>query len=166
MGAELKVHVLKRRIEKWNSDWNELDLSEFDAITLDSAKLISGIKGGTVRLDGLPLISDEIASLLALQVGSLHLYGLTQLTEASAAVLAKHDGYLYLGLKSISDAAAMELSKGVSPMKLLELETLDFTEGHIALAKKLYEDKTDFPMNVNNFSEDLLKMFPKFGDRR
>ena len=64
MGKELKAHVLKRRIEKWKPDWSDLDLSEFDEITLDSAELIAGAEG-TVDLGGLQKISDEIAVVLA-----------------------------------------------------------------------------------------------------
>ena len=73
-------------------------------------KLKSLIK--QMKTGNLKTLSEADAALLAKHEGDLDLSGLTSLSDAAAKELAKHKGYLNLyGLTSLSDAAAKELVK-------------------------------------------------------
>jgi len=74
MDKELKAHVLKRKIEKWQPYWNDLYLREFDLISPDAAELIASAEGSN-NLGGLQTISDKIANVLGSHKRLLKLCG-------------------------------------------------------------------------------------------
>ena len=162
MGKELKADVLKRRIKKQDPEWSDLDLSEFDNITLESAELIADAEGA-VDLGGLATISDEIATVLARHKGTLHLEGLTEISEGAAKAFYKFDGWLTLGMAYVGDEAAMALSKSKASLKLINLKQLDATEGHISLAKKLVADDThDILYMLEKVAKEVNAAVPEF----
>jgi hypothetical protein len=67
---------------------------------------------GTLDLDDLTSLSDAAAAILAKHEGYLSLDGVTSLSDAAAESLSRHKDSLYLnGLTSLSDAAAESLAK-------------------------------------------------------
>ena len=161
MTKELKAAVAKRRIAKFHTG-GELDLSDFTAITEDAAKLLAVLEG-YVDLRHVEEISDAIAEIFSQHKGTLGLGALKSLSVAAAASLARHDGWLYMGITEISDDAALALSKGIVSLKLLELERLDGSPGHIALARKLAADGTVYALyNLTTISKELLEAVPEF----
>lgn len=164
MTKELNAAVAKRRIAKFHTG-ADLDLSGFTAITEDAAKLLAALEG-SVDLLHVEEISDAIAEIFSQHKGTLSLDALKSLSVAAAASLARHDGWLYLGLREISDDAALALSKGIGSLKLCELERLDGSPGHIALARKLAANRTVYALyNLTIISKELLAAVPEFNHK-
>lgn len=93
-------------------DPDSVNLGDFTSITDDAAEVVSKYRGGTLFLYGLTNLSDAAADALSRHQGDLELGGLTELSEAAAEALSKHQGSLILdGLTELSDAAAEALSK-------------------------------------------------------
>ena len=94
----------------------------------EKSKLIPGVctiryvqKFNRYEVDsGLTELSDAAAESLSKHEGKLDLPGLTELSDAAAESLSKHQGGLELsGLTELSDAAAESLSKHESRIYLL-----------------------------------------------
>lgn len=70
------------------------------------------IQDGTLFLDDLPKLSDEIVLILSKQKGGLVLSGLKEISDKQAEILSRHQGSLNLyGLKNISDYQKKTLQK-------------------------------------------------------
>jgi hypothetical protein len=111
-------------------------------------------------------VSDDIANVLARHKGTLHLDGLTDLSEAAAEALSNFDGWLTLGMTQISEGAAAALAKGNTSLKLIKLEQINGTAGHIALAKKLVADGTnDILYYLKDVAPELVEAVPEFGKK-
>jgi hypothetical protein len=158
---ELKAAVAKRRIAKYSPDWAPLDLTEFSSITEEAAELVSHAEEGEVDLRNLNEISDKVAEHLGNHNGSLGLGGLKSLSANAASFLARHDGWLHMGIEELDDDAALALSKGTVTLNLTGLKSLNATEGHIALAAKLVSDGTDKRLrSLQNVAKEIIDRFP------
>lgn len=166
MTKELKAAVAQRRIAKFKPGWEDLDLTEFSSITEDAASLVSQVED-SVNLSNLETISDTVAEILGGHKGALQLSGLTAISAAVAASLAQHDGWLHLDVSELSEDAALAFSKGIVTLNLTGLKNLDFTPGHVALARKLVADGTAKRLyNVKKFSKELLAEVPELKQQK
>ena len=83
------------------------------------------VSKGTLSLYGLTELSDAAAESLSKHQGDLSLNGLTELSDAAAESLSKNQGDLSLrGLTELSDAAAHSLSKHQGRLSLYGLTEL------------------------------------------
>ena len=95
-------------------DEDSVELEEFTAFEDDDVAILLSKAEGTLFLGGLTELSDAAAESLGRHQGNyLGLHSLTELSDSAAESLSKHKGpFLNLnGLTELSDAAAESLSK-------------------------------------------------------
>ncbi|HBJ37387.1 MAG TPA: hypothetical protein DDZ51_22070 [Planctomycetaceae bacterium] len=95
---------------------DSLYLCGLTSLSVVAASEIAKVTGSELFLDGLPTISEDVATSLARFQGeresTLSLDGLTKISAVVAAELKNHRGWLSLqGLTDISDDAALQLGK-------------------------------------------------------
>ena len=97
-----------------------------------------------MSLDGLTELSDAAAESLSKHEGYLYLNGLTSLSDAAAESLGKHEGSnLYLdGVTSLSDAAAESLSKHKGELSI-DLDELPESAAEILRQHPSFQDDDD-----------------------
>lgn len=139
MAKELKGSVAKRRIAKFNPEWEDLDLREFTSISDDAALLIADLVGA-VDLSNIEELSDNIAEMLSRHKLSLNLSGISTLSLTAAKALAQHDGNISLKIPFFEDEVAAALSEGIATYYLPEITQLGATSGQVSLARKLVAD--------------------------
>jgi len=155
--------------EKLASQKGELGLSGLKTLSDGAAEALSKYDG-ELGLGGLKSLSDGAAEALSKHEGELNLGGLKSLSDATGEALSKHKGdldFCYLEslsdspghvalakklasqkgelnfweLKSLGDAAAKALSLYKRDLRINDLESLNDSPGHIALAGKLASQK-------------------------
>jgi hypothetical protein len=95
---------------------DSISLNGLPIISDSVALMLAKHKGHALRLNGLTSLSESVAQALGKYRGGLSLSGLNEITESQAKNLAKTrkecTGFLFLGgLKTISDGVALALSK-------------------------------------------------------
>ena len=155
--------------EKLASQKGELGLSGLKTLSDAAAEAMSKHEG-ELGIGGLKSLSDAAAESLSKHEGYLYLSGLKSLSDATAEALSKHKGDLdicyleslsdspghvalakklasqkgelnFWELKSLGDAAAKALSLYKRDLRIDDLESLNDSPGHVALAKKLASQK-------------------------
>lgn len=151
MGKELKGSVVKRRIAKFNPEWEDLDLREFTSIAEDAAVLIADVVG-SVDLSNIEDISDNVAVIFSKHKLSLDLSGISTLSLIAANALAQHDGNISFSISVFEDDVAEALSQGIATYSLPKIARLGSTLGQVSLARKLVAD--GMHRNLYSLDED------------
>lgn len=109
--------------EKWLKDSESVDLSTFQQLDDDAARVLAKHKN-SLNLNGLTQLSDTAAKALGAFKGYwLELNGLSDVTESCARNLAKSKAHLQLnGLKDLSDSVAQALASHPGSLVLGGLE--------------------------------------------
>jgi hypothetical protein len=128
---------------KINIDGEEMTIAEAKKIPAlkENIKIWEEIRNGSIKNSKmLTLITPEIASILAEQIGAFWLNGLTTLSDEAAERLSKHkDGIFLNNLTTLSDNAAEHLSKHKGPLWLNGLTTLsDIAAEHFSNSNWLF----------------------------
>jgi hypothetical protein len=110
--CETDVNLLDAKVILEHADEYIFDTNCIEKfITIEAAELFSRHEEG-LALDGLTELSDAVAESLSKHQGEyINLSSLTELSDAAAESLSKLKGDLALGVTEISDAAAESLSK-------------------------------------------------------
>lgn len=114
-----------------NSDWSFTDLDHLKTIEPDSLRSIINGSWGILSLNGLGLITPEIAMILSRHKGILSLNGIASLGYESAIHLVGHQGTLLLkGIKTL-DKPIAELFSLTDETIILGLESVNDQVAHI-----------------------------------
>lgn len=161
MTKELKAFLVKRRIEKTNPDFEDLDLRGYTSITDDAAQLLEGYEG-IIDLDDLVELSVAAATSLAKTKASIGLTNLSKISQDCAMALSQHDNFIYLGVTELADDEAAALASGPALWKLAKLETLKSGTGAVNLAKKLSSDGLLYALySLVEVSDDVASAVPE-----
>jgi hypothetical protein len=141
--------------------------STLTALTVEQARelmgkklqVAGGLDGSFGSLDALTTLDPEVAEVLVEYSGAISFNGLTELSPATAAVLARHKavrpfGYADLrlnGLKTISPEAAEALAAHEGKVLLYGLETLD----SVPLAQKLARQWGELRLGLTELSPEI-----------
>ena len=144
-----------------------LDSSTLTTLTVEQARELMGKKlqgtggldGGFGSLDALTTLDPEVAEVLVEYRGAISFNGLTELSPATAAVLARHKpvgqfGHADLrlnGLKTISPEAAEALAVHEGKVLLYGLERLD----SVPLARKLALQWGELRLGLTELSPEI-----------
>jgi hypothetical protein len=144
-----------------------LESSTLTALTVEQARelmgkklqVAGGLDGSFGSLDALTTLDPEVAEVLVEYRGAISFNGLTELSPATAAVLARHKavrpfGYADLrlnGLKTISPEAAEALAAHEGKVLLYGLETLD----SVPLAQKLARQWGELRLGLTELSPEI-----------
>lgn len=139
MSKELKAFVLKRKIEKTEAEYEDLDLMGYSHIADDAAKLLETYEG-IINLDDLVELSATAATSLAKSKSSISLESLTEINTECALALSQHEGFISLGVIDIDDDVAEALASGPVKWKLTKLRALASGDGSVKLAQKISND--------------------------
>lgn len=104
--------LTKEIAEQFIADYESVDLSVFTKIEDDAAESLSRFNKGNegyLNLAGLTELSDAAAESLAKHEGDLSLDGLTELSDAAVGSLSQYKDHLNVGLISLSDPSAESL---------------------------------------------------------
>ena len=86
-----------------------LKLSNLKTLSSDAFKYLGQHQGG-ICLNGLTVLSDSDAKELSNSKGGLSLNSIHHLSDTAIEALAKHNGFICFGLKSLSDLGASSLT--------------------------------------------------------
>jgi hypothetical protein len=144
-----------------------LDSSTITTLTVEQARELmakklqstGGLDGGFGSLDALTTLDPEVAEVLVEFPGAISVNGLTELSPATAAVLARHKpvgqfGHADLrlnGLKTIAPEAAEALAAHQGMVLLYSLEKLD----SLPLAKKLAAQWGELRLGITELSPEI-----------
>ena len=153
--------------EKLASQKGELGLSRLKSLSDAAAEALSKYEG-ELDLGGLKSLSDATAEALSKHKGDLDFWHLESLSDspghvALAKKLARQKGELNLWrLKSLGDAAAKALSMYKRDLRIDDLESLNDSPGHIALAGKLASQKGKVDLGgLKSLSDALAEALSK-----
>lgn len=149
------------------------DSSTLTTLTVDQARELmakklqstGGSDGGFGSLDALTILDPEVAEVLVESPGAISFNGLTELSAATAAVLARHKpvgqfGHADLrlnGLKTIAPDAAEALAAHQGKVLLYGLETLD----SVPLAQKLARQWGELRLGLTELSPEIAAELAK-----
>jgi hypothetical protein len=153
--------LTKEIVEQFLADEDSVDLGEFTAIQPEAAERLS--KREYLDLRGLTSLSDATAEILSKHKGEIYLSGLTSLSDDAAESLSKHKGEIDLsGLTALSDAAAKRLCKHEAGLHLRGLTSLSDGPGHIALAESLSKHEGYLVLNgLTDLSDATAEILSK-----
>ena len=150
-----------------------LDSSTVTTLTVEQARELmakklqstGGLDGGFGSLDALTILDPEVAEVLVESPGAISFNGLTELSPATAAVLARHkpvSGFgaadLRLnGLKTIAPEAAEALAAHEGKVLLYGLERLD----SVPLAQKLARQWGELRLGLTELSPEIAAELAK-----
>lgn len=102
------------------------DINKLKTLTAEQAQcLIRHYKGQDLALNGVTILSDEVAEVLASHDNGLNLNGLASLSEGQAKAFAKHRGSLHLdGLRELPPEVAECFVERRGPLRLNGLTVL------------------------------------------
>lgn len=157
---QLKSAPLRKKIEKHDPEYSDLELGGYTSIAHDAVLHLKGFCGA-VSLPDLSEVDIETATILATINGAVHLEGIRFLSPEVAKYLVKHNGFLTLGLMEVSDELASVLALSSGYLKLVNLTALSEGVGAVNLAKKLSKDETLYALyNLQSVSRDVAIAVP------